>query len=80
MKRTLAYVCVLLSLSLAVFSGCGGNPPGRKPATVTDSSWSILADTIYETEVFQFETDREGPRVCIVGGIHGDELAGWNAA
>lgn len=39
----------------------------------------IMEDTIYETEVYYFETNKEGPRVAIVGGIHGDETAGWRA-
>ena len=48
--------------------------------TITHTESTILTDTIWETEVHYFESSIEGPRVAIVGGIHGDEIAGWNAA
>ena len=40
----------------------------------------MLAGTRDETEVHRFVTNREGPRIVIVGGTHGDEKAGWSAA
>ena len=49
------------------------------PANVTVTSWTILKDTDYETSVYKFTTDKEGPKIAIVGGIHGDETAGWTA-
>lgn len=45
---------------------------------VTESS--ILKGTAMETPVYLFKTNVEGPKIAIVGGIHGDEVAGWNAA
>ena len=43
-------------------------------------TWTILEDSIYETTVYKFTSEIPGPRCVIVGGIHGDEVAGWKAA
>lgn len=43
-------------------------------------TWNILEDTIYETAVYKFTSNIPGPKYAIVGGIHGDEVAGWKAA
>ena len=47
---------------------------------VTKTSYEILASTIYETTVYVFTSNLPGPTVMIVGGIHGDEIAGWQVA
>ena len=44
------------------------------------SNFKILEDTDYVTTVYKIVTDKEGPKIAIVGGIHGDETAGWTAA
>jgi len=51
-----------------------------EPVEVDVDTWDLLAGTDYQTPVYQYSTNKEGPRICIVGGIHGDELAGWSAA
>ena len=59
------------------------NPTGddnREPLTVEHITTKMLAGTRDETEVHRFVTNREGPRIVIVGGTHGDEKAGWSAA
>lgn len=67
-------------LLLFVLSGLVGCKPTQLPEVeVTHTINTILKDTIYETEVHTFTTNVSGPRVAIVGGIHGDEIAGWNA-
>ena len=43
-------------------------------------SYYILGNTPIATPVYKFTSNVEGPRVALVGGIHGDEVAGWNAA
>ena len=55
------------------------NPPTSQPANVTVSSYKILKGTPYVTDVYKYVTDKEGPKIAIVGGIHGDETAGWTA-
>ena len=42
--------------------------------------YNIMVGTTLETTVHVFESEVDGPTVFIVGGTHGDELAGWNAA
>ena len=44
------------------------------------SSHKMLEGKDTETDVYLYTTNKQGPKICIVGGIHGDELAGWNAA
>lgn len=55
-------------------------PPVEIPANVTHTSWKILKGKITETTVHKYVTDKPGPKIVIVGGIHGDEDAGWTAA
>lgn len=43
-------------------------------------TWTILENSIYKTTVYKFTSDTPGKRCVIVGGIHGDEVAGWKAA
>ena len=61
--------------------GQGENdPPEEDPVNITETNFKILTSTAYETTVYKFATDKEGPKIAIVGGIHGDEIAGWTAA
>ena len=50
-----------------------------EPVQVSVESWKILENTAYETTAYKYTTNKEGPTIAIVGGIHGDELAGWKA-
>lgn len=63
-------------------TGSGGSqePPVEIPATVTTTSWQILEGKPTQTTVYKYTTDKPGPKIVIVGGIHGDEVAGWTAA
>ena len=61
--------------------GQGENdPPEEDPVNITETNFKILTSTAYATTVYKFVTDKEGPKIAIVGGIHGDEIAGWTAA
>jgi len=47
------------------------------------SGWSeqvIMSDTEVETNVYHFDTGLPGKTIVVVGGIHGDETAGFKAA
>lgn len=46
----------------------------------TVETWNILENTTYETAVYKFTSNVPGKKIAIVGGIHGDEVAGWKAA
>ena len=48
--------------------------------TNTVDTWKILEGSIYETTVYKFTSNVPGKKCVIVGGIHGDEVAGWKAA
>lgn len=49
------------------------------PVNVEHSQSRILEGTVWETAVHRYVTDKQGPKIAIVGGIHGDERAGWTA-
>ena len=85
-----------LLLLIGILSSCGNvtisesNPVSTLPSDEIDSStivientvetWNILEDSIYETAVYKFTSNVPGKKYAIVGGIHGDEVAGWKAA
>ncbi len=47
---------------------------------VIKTSQTYLKDTLDEFTIYKFETNVPGPTIFIIGGIHGDERAGWHAA
>ncbi|MBQ2528521.1 MAG: succinylglutamate desuccinylase/aspartoacylase family protein [Spirochaetales bacterium] len=47
---------------------------------VEKSSYKLMEGQITETEVLQIHSPNPGPRVYIVGAVHGDERAAWYAA
>lgn len=52
----------------------------EKEVEVVKSSKTYLKNTLDEFTIYKFETNVPGPTIFIIGGIHGDERAGWNAA
>lgn len=51
---------------------------------VLHTEWTILEGKTHvgqsaETAVHLFDSQTEGPNIAIVGGTHGDEVAGWTA-
>ncbi len=80
MKIVNKFVCVLISfLLITMLSGC--KPPEEElENNISKTSYEILPSTIYETTVYVFTSTIPGPTIMIVGGIHGDEVAGWQAA
>lgn len=70
---------LLLGLLCGFLVGC--QKPEVEPIEVEieHNESTIMTGTIYETKVHTFVTDVPDPKVVIVGGIHGDEIAGWNA-
>ena len=86
--------CLLLSIGLV--SSCSGIDPSSNNNSIntdqvsidnseetienTVETWKILENSIYETPVYKFTSNVPGKKCVIVGGIHGDEVAGWKAA
>lgn len=48
--------------------------------SISRDAFQILEGTEHETTVYETRADRDGPTVMVVGGIHGDEEAGFVAA
>lgn len=81
-----------LLLLIGILSSCGNVTSGSEQVSTLPSesvdpnivneveTWTILQDSIYETAVYKFTSNVPGKKVVIVGGIHGDEVAGWKAA
>ncbi|WP_336360108.1 PKD domain-containing protein [Haladaptatus sp. ZSTT2] len=46
----------------------------------TRESFLLLEGTEHETEVFVTQGEADGPTVLVIGGIHGNETAGYEAA
>lgn len=86
---------VLVFFLSIIFIGCnkekepddGGNelPPESNPEEEVENIidhevYQIMVGTVYETDVHVFTSSIEGPTIFILGGTHGDEIAGWNTA
>lgn len=85
--KTKKLFIILLLLLATLLTGCKNDNNGTDDDSDNDSkvivekyTKTLLTGTIYETTVYYFKTNVEGPKILIVGGIHGDELAGWHAA
>ncbi|WP_336359738.1 succinylglutamate desuccinylase/aspartoacylase domain-containing protein [Haladaptatus sp. ZSTT2] len=52
----------------------------RQSETQTVSRYSLLPDTANETDVYVIESNQPGPTAVVVGGMHGNEVAGFTAA
>lgn len=72
MKRILGIVLLFL------LTGCQHEKPIDPEVDITKTT--LLDNSIHKIEVYRLETHKEGPKVVIIGGIHGDEEAGFLAA
>jgi len=52
---------------------------GATPPPLRRSRYDIRAGTPEATSVFRRRSSTDGPRVLVLGGIHGDEVAGYRA-
>lgn len=50
------------------------------PLQVEYTTWTLLPGKDTETPVYKYVTNKPGPKMIIVGGTHGDEVAGWTTA
>lgn len=81
---------ISLIILLTIIACAAGNLAYLTPEarTIHQQYWSedsliyriLMKDTIYETPVFRFRGEKEGPVALILGGTHGDEIAGFEAA
>lgn len=76
---------LVICLGLLSFASCNKDDDTNNKNNVVENinehrTFDILQDTIYQTTVHIFKSNIEGPKVAIVGGIHGDEIAGWSTA
>jgi hypothetical protein len=71
-----------LALGAAGATVAGTSGPVRAAATTSTgrSSYTILAGDANEQTVHVYRAARDGPTTVVVGGVHGDERAGYLAA
>lgn len=70
---TAAASCALVGVAGADSSADSGSDRSRH-------SYHILEGTDHETTVYQTDATADGPTVLVIGGIHGNEVAGYEAA
>ena len=80
MKESLGRRTVLSVVGGSVFGSIGGTTMTGRAAALSKDSFSILAGTKHETKGYVRRAKAEGPTVMVVGGIHGNEVAGYRAA
>lgn len=80
-KKIKVNLLLIIVLMICTLIGCAKEKGDKKGNKIEHTSYTILTGMeLYETEVHIFKSEMEGPKVAIVGGIHGDELAGWKTA
>ncbi len=62
---------------LAGVGGAAGTVSASESCSVSSFAYTIQANTPYETTVHVIDGRRAGPTAVVVGGIHGDEAAGY---
>lgn len=76
-------VLFLILLLLVGFTSCKDKEKddnGNKEEIILEkTSYTILTGTLMETTVYEISSSVDGPRIAIIGGTHGDEVAGWRA-
>jgi plastocyanin len=70
----------LAATGTVALAGLGVSTVAGDSAPVTNGSFELLEGTASETTVYVRTADADGPTVMVVGGIHGDEEAGYLAA
>lgn len=88
MKKFILLSIVLSLLCLIQCAATTGDYLSTQGREIHQQFWAsesfiidyLMKDTLHETALFHFKADKEGPVVMIVGGTHGNELAGFEAA
>lgn len=70
----------LAATGVATLTGLGVSTVAGDDTLVTDGTFQIMDGTDAETTVHVTTADADGPTVMVIGGIHGDEDAGYRAA
>ena len=83
----LIFRIIAIYFLLYLYSGCSGYRMTTTAREIRDQLPQIetqkkflLEGTVYQTPAYIFESDQEGPAVLVIGGTHGDEPAGYEAA
>ncbi|MFC4357786.1 succinylglutamate desuccinylase/aspartoacylase family protein [Halobium salinum] len=69
-----------LKATAALGAGVAGLGSTGTAAAETRDSYTVLHGTEHETTVHYYDSGVEGPTTMVVGGVHGDERAGYRAA
>lgn len=54
------------------------DPPG--PSISIEQGWIRAGSALFQTPYYVIESSEPGPTLMVLGGVHGDEIAGWRAA
>lgn len=68
------------AVGVGVVALSSGSAAGTATGPGTRSSYTILEGTANEQQVHVYDAPASGPTTVVVGGVHGDEAAGYQAA
>jgi predicted deacylase len=74
--KTVIIVLIITILGMAV----GNGQVLAASSQNTVKRYTLAANTKYSTDLYVIESNKPGPVVMIVGGVHGSEKAGYTAA
>ncbi|AHG01783.1 DEAD/DEAH box helicase (plasmid) [Halostagnicola larsenii XH-48] len=66
--------------SCALAGIAGADPSAESGSDLSRQSSQILEGTDHETTVYETVANADGPTVLVIGGIHGNEVAGYEVA
>lgn len=69
-------LCGAAGLSVGL-GGLAGSVSASESCPVSNFTYTIQATTPHKTSVHVIEADQPGPTAVVVGGLHGDEAAGY---
>jgi predicted deacylase len=72
--------CIVTLITVLAFSGITVAAPQTQAATASRTTVTLAKGTTYATPLYIIDSGKPGPVVMIVGGVHGNETAGYTAA
>ncbi len=66
--------------AIMILTGLFVNPAQVEAATATQKKITLASKYVSATELYVIDSGKPGPVVMIVGGVHGNEKAGYKAA
>ncbi|NLB53260.1 MAG: hypothetical protein GX808_10065 [Syntrophomonadaceae bacterium] len=79
-RRNTYYFLVSFLSAVMILTAVFANPAEIEAATASQTKKVLASSKVSATELYIIDSGKPGPVVMIVGGIHGNEIAGYRAA